>query len=157
MQKARLKEIIDNVLAWGLDQDAEFRERLIHAMDLDEEEIEELELKYYVSDEAMDDDIYNILFYAGYHEWCLILNEIDVYSFGDLDLAEEMYDENLPFDVTLNYLIDNLIDSMVDNAKDDDASLSRKQRKLILALESEHIEKIKEQMRTKLTNHYKFD
>ncbi len=50
MTKERLEEIINNVLAWGNDHDEEFRECLINAMDLTEEEIKELQLDEYISE-----------------------------------------------------------------------------------------------------------
>lgn len=51
MTKERLEKIINNVLAWGNDHDEEFRECLINAMDLTKEEIKELQLEDYISEE----------------------------------------------------------------------------------------------------------
>ena len=57
MTKERLEQILDNVLAWGNDHDEEFRECLIDAMDLTDEEIKELELEEYVREEEEDLDL----------------------------------------------------------------------------------------------------
>ena len=54
MTKERLQQIIDNVLDWGAEHEEEFRECLIDAMDLNEEELKELRLEDYISEE--DDD-----------------------------------------------------------------------------------------------------
>ena len=40
--KERLVEMIDSVLAWGADHDEEFKECLVNALDITEEEYEEL-------------------------------------------------------------------------------------------------------------------
>ena len=56
MTKERLEEIINNVLDWGAEHEEEFRECLIYAMDLTEEEIKELRLEDYISE---DDDDYD--------------------------------------------------------------------------------------------------
>ena len=58
MTKERLEEIIDNVLAWGADHEEEFRECLLYAMDLTDEEIKELQLEDYVREEDEDLDQY---------------------------------------------------------------------------------------------------
>lgn len=42
MEKERLQELLDNVLAWGSEHDKDFRTSLIDAMDISEEEYEEL-------------------------------------------------------------------------------------------------------------------
>ena len=54
MTNERLKEIIDNVLAWGCDHEEEFRECLLYAMDLTDEEIKELQLENYVREDDED-------------------------------------------------------------------------------------------------------
>ena len=56
MKKERLKEIINNVLDWGRVNDDEFKECLITAMDLTEEEKKELRLEDYISEEEDDED-----------------------------------------------------------------------------------------------------
>ena len=56
MTKERLEEIINNVLDWGAEHEEEFRECLIDAMDLTEDEIKELRLENYISE---DDDDYD--------------------------------------------------------------------------------------------------
>lgn len=56
MTKERLEKIINNVLDWGAEHEEEFRECLINAMDLTEEEIKELRLEDYISE---DDDDYD--------------------------------------------------------------------------------------------------
>lgn len=99
--------------------------------------------------------IYKLSFYAGYHEWCLALNENDVYSFGDL--AEDMYNENLPFDENLDIVIESLVDIMLECAKEDDSNLTRTQRILILKMTNENLKEIKEQMKIKLTSYYKME
>lgn len=58
MTNERLREIIDNVLAWGCDHEEEFRECLLYAMDLTDEEIKELQLEDYVREEDEDLDQY---------------------------------------------------------------------------------------------------
>lgn len=58
MTNKRLREIIDNVLAWGYDHEEEFRECLLYAMDLTDEEIKELQLENYVREEEEDLDQY---------------------------------------------------------------------------------------------------
>lgn len=42
MTKERLIEMIDSVLAWGADHDEEFRECLVDALDITDEEYKEL-------------------------------------------------------------------------------------------------------------------
>ena len=56
MTKERLEEILNNVLAWGGDHDEEFRDCLLYAMDLTDDEIKELELENYVREEDEDDE-----------------------------------------------------------------------------------------------------
>jgi len=56
MTKERLEQILDNVLAWGNDHDEEFRECLIDAMDLSDDEVKELELEDYASEDDEDDE-----------------------------------------------------------------------------------------------------
>ena len=56
MTNERLKEIINNVLDWGAEHEEEFRECLIDAMDLTEEEIKEFRLEDYISEEDEDED-----------------------------------------------------------------------------------------------------
>ncbi len=51
MTKERLLKIIDNILSWGNDHDEDFRECLLYAMDLTEDEINELGLQNYIDDE----------------------------------------------------------------------------------------------------------
>ena len=51
MTKERLEEIINNVLDWGRVNDDEFKECLIKAMGLTEEEIKEFRLEDYISEE----------------------------------------------------------------------------------------------------------
>ena len=58
MTNERLREVIDNVLAWGADHEEEFRECLLYAMDLTDEEIKELQLENYVREEDEDLDQY---------------------------------------------------------------------------------------------------
>lgn len=58
MTNERLREVIDNVLAWGADHEEEFRECLLYAMDLTDEEIKELQLEDYVREEDEDLDQY---------------------------------------------------------------------------------------------------
>lgn len=51
MEEKRYIEIIDNVLAWGADHNQEFRECLIEALDITEEEYKEMfdeDLKNYI-------------------------------------------------------------------------------------------------------------
>lgn len=58
MTKERLIEMIDGVLAWGTDHDEEFRECLVNALDITEEEYKELfdaDLGEYLGE---DDDEY---------------------------------------------------------------------------------------------------
>lgn len=58
MTKERLIEMIDNVLAWGSDHDEEFRGDLVDALDITEDEYQELfgeDLNDYL-DESEDDD-----------------------------------------------------------------------------------------------------
>ena len=56
MTKERLEKIINNVLDWGAEHEEEFRECLIDAMDLTEEEIKEFRLEDYISEENEDED-----------------------------------------------------------------------------------------------------
>lgn len=56
MTNERLREIIDNVLAWGCDHEEEFRECLLYAMDLTDEEIKELQLEDYVREEDEEEE-----------------------------------------------------------------------------------------------------
>ena len=56
MTKERLEEIINNVLDWGAEHEEEFRECLIDAMDLTEEEIKEFRLEDYISEKDEDED-----------------------------------------------------------------------------------------------------
>ena len=59
MTKERLKEMIDGVLAWGADHDEEFRECLVNALDITEEEYKELfneDLDKYLGSEDDDED-----------------------------------------------------------------------------------------------------
>lgn len=56
MKKERLLEIIDNVLTWGNDHEEEFRECLLNAMDLTDDEVKELQLEDYVNDSDDEDD-----------------------------------------------------------------------------------------------------
>ena len=56
MTKERLEEVLNNVIAWGGDHDEEFRGCLLYAMDLTDEEIKELELEDYVTEEDDEDD-----------------------------------------------------------------------------------------------------
>lgn len=58
MTNERLREIIDNVLAWGCDHEEEFRYCLLYAMDLTDDEIKELQLEDYVREEDEDLDQY---------------------------------------------------------------------------------------------------
>lgn len=58
MTNERLKEIINNVLDWGRINDDEFKECLIMAMDLTEEETKELQLEDYVREEELTDGDY---------------------------------------------------------------------------------------------------
>lgn len=56
MSKDRLREIIDNVLDWGAEHEEEFRECLIDAMDLTEEEIKELRLEDYICEDDEEEE-----------------------------------------------------------------------------------------------------
>ena len=59
MTKERLIEMIDNVLAWGSDHDEEFRGDLVDALDITEEEYQELfgeDLNEYLGDSDEDED-----------------------------------------------------------------------------------------------------
>jgi hypothetical protein len=59
MTKERLIEMIDSVLAWGADHDEEFRECLVDALDITEEEYKELfdtELGEYLGEEDEDEE-----------------------------------------------------------------------------------------------------
>ena len=57
MTNERLKEIINNVLDWGRVNDDEFKECLIMAMDLTEEEMKEFRLEDYISEEEEEEEI----------------------------------------------------------------------------------------------------
>jgi hypothetical protein len=54
MTKERLEVIINNVLDWGAEHEEEFRECLINAMGLTDEEIKELRLEDYISEDNED-------------------------------------------------------------------------------------------------------
>lgn len=59
MTKERLIEMIDNVLAWGSDHDEEFRGDLVDALDITEEEYQELfgeDLNDYLGESEDDDE-----------------------------------------------------------------------------------------------------
>lgn len=56
MTNERLKEIINNVLDWGRVNDDEFKECLIMAMDLTEEEMKEFRLEDYISEEEEEEE-----------------------------------------------------------------------------------------------------
>lgn len=59
MTKERLIEMIDSVLAWGADHDEEFRECLVDALDITDEEYKELfdeELGEYLGEEDDEDE-----------------------------------------------------------------------------------------------------
>lgn len=56
MTNERLKEIINNVLDWGRINDDEFKECLIMAMDLTEEEMKEFRLEDYISEEEEEEE-----------------------------------------------------------------------------------------------------
>lgn len=56
MTKERLEEVLNNVLDWGAEHEEEFRECLIDAMHLTEEEMTELRLENYVQGEDDEDD-----------------------------------------------------------------------------------------------------
>ena len=51
MTNERLKEIINHILDWGRVNDNEFRECLLYAMDLTEEEKKEFQLEDYAYEE----------------------------------------------------------------------------------------------------------
>jgi len=55
MTNKRLLTILDNLLAWGMDHDEEFRECMLAAMDLTDDEIKELDLENFVCDSDDDD------------------------------------------------------------------------------------------------------
>ena len=57
MTKERLEEIIDSVLAWGNDHNEEFRECLLNAMGLTNNEIKELDLTDYVKEDTENDNL----------------------------------------------------------------------------------------------------
>ena len=56
IKKERLKEILNNILDWGVDHDDEFMECLVSAADLTLEEAEELEVAEYHEDYEEDED-----------------------------------------------------------------------------------------------------
>ena len=59
MTKERLIEMLDGVLAWGADHDEEFRECLVDASGITEEEYKELfdeDLDAYLGSEEDDED-----------------------------------------------------------------------------------------------------
>lgn len=56
MTNERLKEIINNVLDWGAEHEEEFRECLINAMGLTEEEIKEFRLEDYVREDDEEEE-----------------------------------------------------------------------------------------------------
>lgn len=56
MTKERLEEIINNVLDWGAEHEEEFRECLIDAMGLTEEEIKEFRLEDYVREDDEEEE-----------------------------------------------------------------------------------------------------
>ena len=61
MTNERLKEIINNVLNWGrASDDDEFKECLMVAMDLTEEEMKEFQLEDYICDEEEEYKEYDI-------------------------------------------------------------------------------------------------
>lgn len=55
MTKERLEEIINNILDWGAEHEEEFRECLLYAMGLTEEEIKELRLEDYICEDDDED------------------------------------------------------------------------------------------------------
>lgn len=59
VSKERLVEMIDNVLAWGADHDKEFRECLVDALEITDDEYEILfdeDLATYLGEEEDDDE-----------------------------------------------------------------------------------------------------
>ena len=56
MTNERLKEIINNILDWGRWNDDEFKECLILAMELTEEEIKEFQLEDYICKEEEEEE-----------------------------------------------------------------------------------------------------
>ena len=56
MTNERLKEIINNVLDWGAEHEEEFRECLLYAMDLTEEEKKEFRLEDYISEDDEEEE-----------------------------------------------------------------------------------------------------
>lgn len=56
MTKERLEDIVNNVLDWGAEHEEEFRGCLIDAMGLTEEEIKELRLENYISEDEDDEE-----------------------------------------------------------------------------------------------------
>lgn len=55
MTKERLEEIINNILDWGAEHEEGFRECLLYAMGLTEEEIKELRLEDYIYEDDDED------------------------------------------------------------------------------------------------------
>jgi len=56
MTKERLEEVLQNIIEWGMDHDDEFMECLVYAMDLSDDEVKELELEDYASEDDEDDE-----------------------------------------------------------------------------------------------------
>lgn len=56
MTNERLKEIINNILDWGRVNDDEFRDCLLCAMDLTEEEKKEFQLEDYICEEDKEEE-----------------------------------------------------------------------------------------------------
>jgi len=96
MTKKRLEQILDNVLAWGAEHEEEFRECLIDAMDLTDEEIKELELEEYVREEEDEEEDLDL-------PDSLILNEdiIDDFDYDDGEVDDDSLQECID-----NYLSD---------------------------------------------------
>ena len=96
MTKKRLEQILDNVLAWGAEHEEEFRECLIDAMDLTDEEIKELELEEYVGEEEDEEEDLDL-------PDSLILNEdiIDDFDYDDGEVDDDSLQECID-----NYLSD---------------------------------------------------
>lgn len=79
--------IIENILNWGWEHDSEFRECLLNAMELTEDEIAELDLEHYVNDE----EDYNDPLGIGLSEE-EILSYKSAYDKGHLDKTDIMAD-----------------------------------------------------------------
>ena len=56
MTKERLEEVLQNIIEWGMNHDDEFMECLVYAMDLSDDEVKELELEDYASEDDEDDE-----------------------------------------------------------------------------------------------------